>query len=477
MYSGVVTAALAHGDVDWSKTASGKNQYLDIPDLGSGVGLISRQQESQIGEKVLREVRLQLPVLQDAWLEEEVNQIFSGIYSQTGLGQPIALVIVREPQINAFAVPGGLFAINAGLLTSARNMDEIAGVMAHEIAHVTQRHYSRSKEAFKGQGLLSLAGLLAGIAVATQAPDAGAAMMIGTQAAMLDKQLSYSRDQEREADRVGMQYMSIAGYDPNSMADFFELMHRSSAQLSYLPDFWLTHPLSSERMSEARLRARQYQVKKPNSLEKQKKFELIRWRVAVLSGYANITQLKSLASRNFAAALALAAHYIQQSQFDEAKKLLDQIQPDEISANLYYLTLADWYKAQKQYQHALDTVLPYYNIAPENRALALQVADIYILNKQADQANLLLNRLSSRYPRDVAVWQALQRAENLRLTSPLRAINVLRYRAEVQFWSGYEEDAIKSLLHAQRLAKDQDALKAQIDGRLKQMQDARQLKV
>lgn len=101
-------------------------------------------------------------------------------------------------------------------------MDEVAGVMAHEVAHVTQRHYSRSKEDFKGQGLLTLAGILAGIAVASQSPDAGAAVMLGSQAAMLDRQLSYSREQEREADRVGMQYMAIAGYNPESMADFLK---------------------------------------------------------------------------------------------------------------------------------------------------------------------------------------------------------------------------------------------------------------
>jgi predicted Zn-dependent protease len=148
---------------------------------------------------------------------------FSSILSQTQLGQPIGLVVINDPQINAFAVPGGLFALNAGLITNANNMDEVAGVMAHEIAHVTQRHYSRSQEAFKGQGLLALAGILVGALVASQADgDVGSAVMVGTQAALMDKQLSYSRNQEREADRIGMQYMYSAGYNPQSMADFLK---------------------------------------------------------------------------------------------------------------------------------------------------------------------------------------------------------------------------------------------------------------
>ena len=109
--------------------------------------------------------------------------------------------------------------------------------MAHEIAHVSQRHFSRSEEAFKGQTLLSLAGLLAGVALAAQAGgDAGAAVMLGTQAA-LDKQLTYSRNQEREADRIGMQYMYAAGYNPQSMADYFETMHRATSRVSFYQIF------------------------------------------------------------------------------------------------------------------------------------------------------------------------------------------------------------------------------------------------
>lgn len=133
-----------------------------MPDIGSGVGLIDQQKEKLVGEKVFREVHRQMPTLQDAWLEDQLLQVFSGILSQTELGQPIGLVIIKDPQINAFAVPGGLFALNTGLISSAKNLDEVAGVMAHEIAHVSQRHYSRSQEAFKGQSLLALAGILVG---------------------------------------------------------------------------------------------------------------------------------------------------------------------------------------------------------------------------------------------------------------------------------------------------------------------------
>ena len=457
--------------VDFSSFDFDKNPYLETPSLGSDVGLISKQQEQDIGEKMLREVRLQLPVMQDAWLENEINQIFSEIYNQSALGKPLAVVLIKDQQINAFAVPGGLFAINAGTITAARSLDQLAGVMAHEVAHVTQRHYSRSSEAMKGKGLLALLGLLAGIAVATQSSDAGAAVMLGSQASMLSQQLSYSRDQEREADRVGMQFMVLAGYDPNSMADFFEVMQRASSQLSYLPEFWLTHPLTTSRISEARLRARQYHLVKKNVEQRNQLFELIKWRASIFAGSHNLTNLKNSAQHNSSAALALATYYIQQSQYGDAKALLDKIQPTAVQQNLYHLILSEYYKQRNQLDLALDAVLADYQVYPENKALALQVAEIYILKQQAEQANAILLPLSTRFPRDVMVWQLLQRSANFQ-QGINKEINGLRYRAEVQFWSGQELNALKSILQAQRLAKDQPSVKAKIDARVAQMQSA-----
>lgn len=478
----IASASLSAQSAEFNYFDSNKkdtNQYLDVPEIGgTGVGLLTQQQEKLIGEKVLRQVRQQLPVLNDVWLEQETLKLFNSIYSQTNLGKPLDIVIVNDNQINAFAVPGGLFAINTGLLTASKNMDEVAGVVAHEIAHVTQRHYSRSREAFKGQGLLSLAGLLAGLVVASQAPDAGAAVMLGSQAALMDQQLVYSRNQEREADRVGMQYMSIAGYAPQSMADFFETLHRSTTQVSFLPDFWLTHPLSSERMSEARLRARQFPNSNKLNTQQHDLFEMMRWRAAVLSGVATLNQLKNLESRNTGAALALATYHIKQSEFKEAKATLDGISPNAVQRPLHTLILADWHKAQGQYQQALDMMLPSYRVIPESKLFALQVAELYILLKDPNKSFQILNNLSQKYPRDLNVWALMQRAESLK-DNEFVQINVLRYKAEYQFWYGAETDAIVSLLHASRLVKkmNNQFLQEKIESRLKQMQDTRELKL
>lgn len=467
-------SALCSADNDFG---SDQASTIKIPEIGSGVGLIDQQKEKIIGEKVYRQVQQQLPVLHDVWLEDQFMMIFTRILSHTQLGRPVGLVVVNDPQINAFAVPGGLFALNSGLITSAKNLDEVAGVMAHEIAHVSQRHYSRSQEAFKGQGLLALAGIIVGAAIAAQADsDVGSALMMGTQAAMIDKQLSYSRNQEREADRIGMQLMYGAGYNPQSMADFFETMNRATARVSYLPDFWFTHPLTTERMSEARLRANQL-PKVPYS-NTQEDFEVIKWYTAVVTNQATENQLKTIAQRrNFAGLLALSVYYYRQGDYSEAQRYMNEAKQLNTSSTLLNLIQADIYLGQNKPDDALAVIEYKQRIMPENRALSYKLAEIYLRKNNIQQVEMIANKFSRKNPSDVVAWQYLQRAANLDKDNPMRTINVLRYRAEVEYWRGAESTAIKSLLHAQRLAKDNVSMSAKISQRLKVMQAERQEKI
>ena len=449
----------------------------EVPDIGSGIGLLDQQKEKLIGEKVYREVHRQMPTIQDAWLEDQFLQVFSGILSQTQLGQPIGLVIIKDPQINAFAVPGGLFALNTGLITSAKNLDEITGVMAHEIAHVAQRHYSRSQEAFKGQGLLALAGIIVGAAIASQADsDVGSAVMLGTQAALMDKQLSYSRNQEREADRIGMQFMYAAGYNPQSMADYFETMHRATSRVSFLPDFWLTHPLTTERMSEARLRANQLPQVRSKIYDLD--FDILKWYTQVVSNQATEIQLQALANqKNIAGLLALSKFYLMQGDYTQAQSNLDLVKIKLKSHILVPLIQTDIYLGQNKFDQAYDSISSLQKTMPENRALSYKLAEVLIRQGKIDQAQTLVQRFIRKNQRDIQGWQLLQQATNLDKSSPLQAVNVLCYRAEAEYWSGYEENAIKSMLHAQRLAKGNLAMSAKIESRLKQMQDDRRMKI
>ena len=196
-----------------------------------------------------------------------------------------------------------------------------------------------------------------GALVASQADgDAGAAVMMGSQAALLDQQLTYSRNQEREADRIGMQYMYAAGYSPHSMADFFEVMHRSTSRLSFMPDFWLTHPLTTERMSEARLRANQLPAVKRNLNDQD--FEIIKWYTRVLSRQTTEQQLNLMVQRNdFPGQLALTAYQLQQGDFQAAQVALDQAKKHNKMHPLQVLFQTDIYLGQNQLDNALKALV------------------------------------------------------------------------------------------------------------------------
>lgn len=324
---------------------------------------------------------------------------------------------------------------------------------------------------------MALAGIIVGALVASQADgNAGAAVMMGSQAALLDNQLSYSRNQEREADRIGMQYMYAAGYNPQSMADYFEVMHRATSRVSFLPDFWLTHPLTTERMSEARLRANQLpQVK---SSMRDENFEILKLYTLVVSNQATEQQLQNLAKRgDFAGQLALAAFYSQQGDYVLAQAQLDQLKKQNKLHNLLTLIQTDVYPGQNKLDDAYQIIASPARIMPENRALAYKLAEVLIRQKQPAQASALVQNFVNQNPRDITGWRLLQQAANIDVASPLRAVNVLRYRAEVEYWSGLEEGAIKSLLHAQRLAKDNTAMSELLKQRIDQMQKERQLKI
>lgn len=472
-----------------SKNTSNKSTFnknntvntLEVPSLGAMPSLIEQQQETKIGEMVLRQVNKQMPMYEDAWTQDEITKMFNNIYSTASLGSPLGLVIIQDNSINAFAVPGGLFALNTGLITSARNTDEIAGVMGHEVAHVSQRHYSRSKEAFKNQGWLTLGGMLASILLASQSSDAAGAVALGTQAALIDRQLSYSRNQEREADRVGMQLMYAAGYKPIAMADFFEVMDRKIGSISYLPDFWLTHPLSTERMSEARLRAAQYpkqqgQLSSTFSLAQEENLRLIQYRIAVLTDQTTEARLVAVAARDPAAKLALSTLYAKQGKYNVARKLVNEAQKEYPDLSIVAIIQADIELKANQPKRALDILLPRHQLVPENRALAIETARAYIALNQGQSALDILQSFSIKNAKDTLVWQTMESAANRLSDGEIKTLQVLRFRSENLFWRGEVDTAIRSLIRARELSKNNYSMQVRIESRLKEMQEARKFK-
>ena len=242
--------------------AAGAQDNVRLPDLGSSANaLISDQQANDYGAAMLRQMRALDMVVDDPLLDDYINNLgFRLVAASDKPKDHFRFLIVRDPEINAFAAPGGYVAVNSGLIQITRSESELAGVIAHEIGHITQNHLQRAFEASKKDAPLMALVLLGAIAAGSgaHAGDAAGAILLGGQGALMQKQINFTRKDEIEADRVGIQTLARAGFDPNAMAAFFERMEdtlRTGSGGIGVPALLQDHPVTTDRISDAKERA------------------------------------------------------------------------------------------------------------------------------------------------------------------------------------------------------------------------------
>lgn len=239
---------------------NGQNQLPDFGDAASTT--LSLADEREIGAIFMRQIRAQLPVIDDPEIEDFVQAL--GYRLVSGADQASTdfyFFVIADPTVNAFAIPGGYIGIHSGLITHTKSESELASVMAHEIAHVTQRHIARSIADAEGMQYATIAAVIAGLIIGTQNSQAGQATIAGASAAGAQSQINFTRANEKEADRVGIGMLAKAGYDPRAMPEFFEKLDIASRYYSTPPEFLSTHPVTTSRIADSRGRAEQYPYK------------------------------------------------------------------------------------------------------------------------------------------------------------------------------------------------------------------------
>src|SRR3954469_2168126 len=227
-----------------------------LPDLGSGGDLaLSPQLERRIGEQIVRKIKFREPSYLD---DPEVADYLTILGTRLGQANPTArqdleFFALRDSTVNAFALPGGFVGVHTGLINTADTESELASVLAHELGHVTQRHISRMFGQQQQMQMPMLAALAAAVVLGLKRPDLASGAIAATQAGAVQSQLGYSRDFEREADRVGLQALGDAGYDPRAMAMFFEKLQRSTRVVDdgSVPGYLRSHPVTTERIADA----------------------------------------------------------------------------------------------------------------------------------------------------------------------------------------------------------------------------------
>ncbi|MDH3872013.1 MAG: M48 family metalloprotease, partial [Gammaproteobacteria bacterium] len=262
---------------------------MDLPSIGDSSGsVISPEQEQQLGAAFMRQLRSSGIILEDLEITNYIESLGQRLtVNSEDPARRFTFFVVNEPSINAFAGPGGYIGIHTGLILASESESELAGVLAHEIAHVTQRHLARAYEASERLSLPTMAAMLAAILVASQHSEAGQAAMAAVSAGGMQYQIDFTRANEKEADRVGIQTLALAGLDPFGMPRFFERLQKNSRLYgSRPPEFLSTHPVTTDRIAEATSRAERHTASKQgDSLD----FQLVRAKLRV-NNYDNPKQ-------------------------------------------------------------------------------------------------------------------------------------------------------------------------------------------
>lgn len=371
---------------------------------------LSPLMERKLGEEIMHDIQRDPDYLNDAPVLEYLNQFGNVLLAarpeaRGEAGFDFFFFAVRDPTLNAFALPGGNIGVHSALVLAAQNESELAGVLAHEIGHVAQRHIARMLGKQRQDALIPLAAMvLAALAgYASHSSDAPMAVMMGGQGLAIQRQIDFTRDAEREADRVGLQIMRDAGFDTSGMISFFtRIQNASRIQNDVVPPFLRSHPMTTERIADIQSRTRDIRYKqRVDSLD----FYLVRSRLRVLQddstqGLRDAAEVfnAQLRQKNHvqtaAAKYGLAFIALKQGDYPKAQSLLKEAvksaQDGHASASfkdpIFTATAIDIKLAAGDFVAAANEADVARNAFPLSRGIARQYADALYGEKRYDDA-------------------------------------------------------------------------------------------
>lgn len=392
-----------------------------LPSLGAVESSeLSPQMERRLGEQIMREIRGDRDYLDDPPLREYVNTFGNSLVSarpdvRGEANYDFEFFVVRDKAINAFALPGGFIGLHSALLLSAQTESQLASVMAHEIGHVSQRHIARMLGAQKQDMLIPLAGAILGALAIGAGGDASAALMAGSQGLAMQRMLNFSRNAEREADRIGLQILDEGGFDTSGMVGFLGRMQSASRGYSdSVPPYLLSHPLTTERIADiqSRIQGKRYKQHVDST-----DFYLAKARIRVLqdtSGqglqdaatFFENQLLDKARMQAVAARYGLAMIALERGQAEKAQASFREMQGAGESTLLTGLEI-DIQMALKKPQEALALAEAARKQYPVSRSIAYQYAEALLAAQRHDEAVTYLRDQSQLYREDVRLQELL----------------------------------------------------------------------
>ena len=443
---------------------------IQLPDMGSPAdAILSKTTESQIGRAIMRDIRASGAVVEDPQITEYINDIGHRLAAQTNDGDyEFTFFVVDDPNINAFALPGGYIGVHTGLIDATRNEDELAGVIAHEIAHVTQRHIARAVHANSRQSILTTALMLGAMVLgaAGGGGDAVQGAMAIAQGSAAQQQINFTRSNEYEADRIGISALAAAGFDPHGMASFFEVMSRQNATSPELrvPEFLRTHPVTTARVAEARNRARAYaRIQSTDTTNYGiAKARIVAARFDTPELAVEHFDQRDYASEDDADRYGRAVAYQRAGRHGEARRIFEELVDKDKKVIAYHiglgqaqLALEDYAVGQQTFEQALD-------LFPRNVPLVIEYGEQLIRLGKAKQAHTMLLDLMNNVPPTPEQVRLIARAAN-------EAGDVAEsyyYMSEYRLMTGDLIGGINFLQQALRLPELQEIQRIRFEARI-----------
>ena len=378
------------------------NLDIALPEMGDSAGaLVSPMEEYQVGQSFYWSLQQSVTLVDDPEVNSYINSLGHRLVTNSDdPGRSFTFFVVPDNSVNAFAAPGGFIGIHTGLMLTSEAESELASVMAHEIAHVTQRHILRNFERAKRMSVPMTAAMIAAALLGVADPSAGSAAIMAVQAGNVQMQLDYSRAHEAEADNLGMQTLVNACFDPNAMPRFFERLQIAGRFYggNQIPEFLRTHPITVSRIADARGRAANLEPRP--QIRDTKKFYLMREKVRVMTS-ANLRELvktyedklkentaedESVTRYGYALALLKNSNYTQAR--DQINDLID-LDDNQLS---YHLVLADIEIALGRMDAALAIYNDFQRVYPDDWALSIKQVQALLRANQPRKAITILQR-------------------------------------------------------------------------------------
>jgi predicted Zn-dependent protease len=446
---------------------------INLPVLGdTSSSIVSPQQEYLIGRSWLKAFRSRVPGYNDPLVTEYLENLLLNLATYSELRDTkLELIIIDNQTMNAFAVPGGIIGVHIGIFNYAKSEDQLASVLAHELAHLSQRHFARGIEERRKNASLGMGGLLAGLVIAaTGNTDAGTALITASQAASLENRLRYSRSNEKEADRIGFQTIRNSGRDPRAVGQMFEQMLAARRHAgNQPPEFLLTHPITEKRISDAKNRILRLPKKYYPSSET---YDFIRVRTIAQNTDSPMEkikhfryQLKNTYFNPDPIKYGLTLSLIQNGDYLEAKKVIDELITKDSDQFIFKYTSIELDIAAQHLHNAKQKIKELLKIRPTSFPLKYLHSMVLWKENRYEKAIKILKDLSRERPYDPNLWYQL--AEVSGLAGDISGVHLAR--AEYFILVGAFERAKHQLSSAEKLLKEDFKQNAMIQQRLKDL--------